>query len=147
MVDNLTQRQRSACMSRIRSSDTRPELIVRRLTHCLGYRFQLHDVRLPGRPDLVFSTLRKVIFVHGCFWHRHRCRRGRLIPRTNRTYWLKKLANNRSRDRTNRRRLKAMGWSTLILWECQLRDLGFISAAVIAFLEGHKRFRVNDAAF
>src|SRR5205823_1342142 len=122
---------------------TRPELIVRRLTHRLGYRFKLHDARLPGRPDLVFSGLRKVIFVHGCFWHRHHCRRGRFTPRTNSTYWSEKFINNRRRDRTNCRRLKARGWSVLVVWECQLSDLDVLSAMVIAFLEGEERVRAN----
>jgi len=136
MADNLTQRQRSLCMSRIRSTHSQPELVVRRLVHRLGYRFRLHDASLPGRPDLVFGAKRKVIFVHGCFWHRHRCRRGRLNPRTNSKYWLTKLSNNRRRDVANRRRLSGMGWGILILWECQLRDLDSVATKVVAFLQG-----------
>jgi len=136
MADNLSESQRSFCMSRIRSSNTSPEVSVRRLAHRLGFRFKLHDARLPGRPDLVFPALQKVIFVHGCFWHRHRCRRGRLLPSSNCVYWLQKLANNRKRDSANRCRLKVKGWSVLVIWECQLGDLDDVSSTILGFLKG-----------
>src|SRR5208283_2172112 len=109
-------------MRRIRSANTKPELTVRSLAHRLGYRFRLHRRDLPGRPDLVFPSKRKVIFVHGCFWHQHRgCIDGR-TPKSNTPYWLPKLANNKERDRKNRSRLARLGWECLVIWDCQTED-------------------------
>src|SRR5581483_5419780 len=101
MADVLTPEQRSRCMSRIRGKDTGPELVVRSMAHRMGYRFRLHSRLLPGRPDLVFPGLRKVVFVHGCFWHMHRCRFGRVTPVTNATFWMNKRSGNMRRDRKN----------------------------------------------
>ena len=120
-VDNLTQLQRSAAMARVRSADTKPEMIVRRMIHRLGYRFRLHDSTLPGRPDIVLCKLKKIVLVNGCFWHRHRCRRGRPIPATNRVYWIGKLQGNVERDRRTRQRLRQQGWDVLVVWECWTR--------------------------
>ena len=122
MSDNLTERQRRHCMSRIRSENTHPEMIVRREAHRLGYRYRLHDARLPGCPDLVFPKRRKVILVHGCFWHRHSCRAGRVVPVSNRRYWVAKLTRNHKRDLEVRRRLRRSGWTILVIWECELKD-------------------------
>lgn len=122
MVDVLTAAQRSYNMSRIRSQDTTPERLVRSLVHRLGYRFRLHVPGLPGRPDLVLPRLRKIIFVHGCFWHQHSCRQGRVRPATNASFWSEKRAANRLRDRRNLRRLRADGWDVLVIWECWLAD-------------------------
>ena len=121
MVDVLTAEQRRHCMSRIRGRDTKPELAVRRLVHGMGYRYRLHDGRLPGKPDLVFPSRRKVILVHGCFWHRHRCRLGQVMPATRREFWKAKLAGNKARDARNRRRLRRAGWQILVVWECQIK--------------------------
>jgi DNA mismatch endonuclease (patch repair protein) len=122
MADVLTAAQRSFNMSRIRSKDTTPERVVRSLVHGLGFRFRLHVRGLPGRPDLVFPRLRKVIFVHGCFWHLHRCREGQVRPKTNARFWADKRAANRERDRRNIRRLRAAGWQVLVIWECWLKE-------------------------
>jgi DNA mismatch endonuclease (patch repair protein) len=122
-------------MRRIRSANTKPEMVVRSLAHRLGYRFRLHRRDLPGCPDLVFPSKRKVILVHGCFWHQHlRCVDGRL-PKSNTIYWSPKLANNKKRDRKNRTRLVAMGWKCLVIWDCQTTDLKKLSHQLTNFLE------------
>ena len=108
-------------MSRVRSKDTTPELQIRRLLYRLGYRYRLHRRDLPGVPDVVFPGRKKVIFIHGCFWHQHRCKRGRRIPATRQDYWIPKLSRNVGRDRANRHKLRKMGWQVLIVWECQIR--------------------------
>ena len=126
MPDTLSAAERSERMSLVRSKDTKPEMAVRRLVHGLGYRYKLHDSSLPGKPDLVFPSRRKVIFVHGCFWHRHgkRCPLTRL-PKSRLDFWQPKLEQNHKRDQRNRRLLQADGWRALTIWECQLhRDLG-----------------------
>ncbi|MGE3109710.1 MAG: very short patch repair endonuclease [Phycisphaerales bacterium] len=119
MTDRLTEAQRSHNMSRIRSKDTRPEMVVRRLVHAMGFRYRLHARSLPGKPDLVFPAKHKAILVHGCFWHRHRCKEGRRSPQSRVEYWGPKIARNVDRDRRNRRRLRALGWSVLVVWECE----------------------------
>jgi len=123
MTDVHTTAQRSFNMSRIRSKDTKPERIVRSLVHQLGFRFRLHVAGLPGKPDLVLPAHRKIIFVHGCFWHQHRCHWGRATPVTNSEFWVAKRQGNSDRDRRNRRRLKAAGWSVLVVWECWTKDI------------------------
>lgn len=120
MKDRLTKAQRSRNMARIRAKDTRPELIVRSLVHRMGYRFRLHRRDLPGTPDLVFPRLKAVIFVHGCFWHRHSCANGRVVPGTRRKFWVEKFAANQRRDRRNRQALVRLGWKVLVLWECEV---------------------------
>lgn len=122
MADVLTRAQRSFNMSRIRSRDTTPERAVRSILHAMGLRFRLHDRRLPGRPDIVLASRRKLIFVHGCFWHAHHCRFGRVRPATNATFWSDKRTANQHRDRRNTRKLRADGWSVLVIWECWLRE-------------------------
>ena len=120
MVNN--QRERSANMAKIRSRDTKPEMIVRKICWGLGCRYRLHAKDLPGRPDLVFRRLQKVILVNGCFWHQHRgCLDGR-IPKTRREYWVPKLTGNKRRDALNKSRLTRMGWKYLVVWECQTSD-------------------------
>lgn len=118
-----------------RSRDTTPELTVRRLLSSLGYRYRLCRKDLPGTPDIVFARRKRVIFVHGCFWHRHaRCRLARPI-RTNLTYWAEKLARNRLRDARDRRRLRQLGWTSMVIRECELRDTDRLSARIQAFLQ------------
>jgi len=134
MADVLTRAQRSFNMSRIRSKDTTPELFVRRLVHSLGYRYRLHGRKLPGRPDLVFASRAKVIFVHGCYWHMHDCPYGRVKPKTNASFWEKKRQSNVERDRRNVRALRREGWRVLIVWECAIRKPNRIAAAVKRFL-------------
>lgn len=136
-TDTLTPAARSERMSRIRNKDTRPEMQVRRLAHGLGYRYRLHDADLPGKPDLVFSKRRKVIFVHGCFWHRHPaadCKLARL-PKSRLDFWRPKLENNRARDLENQKKLAMEGWQVLVLWECELRDVHRLEQRIRSFLE------------
>lgn len=122
MVDVLTKEQRRKNMASIRSKDTKPEMIVRKIVRGLGYQYRLHRKDLPGKPDLVFPGMKKVIFVHGCFWHKHRCRYGKVVPQTNAEFWDAKRESNRLRDIRNRRMLHTMGWSTMVIWECWLKD-------------------------
>lgn len=121
-------------MARIRKVDTGPELAVRRLTHWLGYRFRLHRGDLPGTPDLVFPSKRKVIFVHGCFWHQHGCRLGGRPPRTRTSYWLPKLARNVARDQAGRAALTELGWASLVIWECETADPAVLAEQLRTFL-------------
>jgi DNA mismatch endonuclease, patch repair protein len=133
-MDNLSQFQRSVTMARIRSRDTKPEMIVRHLIHRLGFRYRLHDSSLPGRPDIVLRKRKKIVLVNGCFWHRHRCRLGRPVPATNRAYWLAKLQKNVERDRRNRGLLRRGGWQVLVLWECWTRRPDALAARLAHFL-------------
>ncbi|WP_310184669.1 DNA mismatch endonuclease Vsr [Mesorhizobium sp. BE184] len=120
MADRISKAQRSANMRKIKGKDTAPELVVRRAVHGLGFRYRLHRRDLPGNPDLVFGPRRKVIFVHGCFWHQHSdCRAGR-IPEANATYWKPKLQRTIERDRRNIAALEDAGWRVLVLWECEI---------------------------
>ena len=123
-MDTLDKAQRSSRMSLIRGRDTKPEIVVRRVLHRLGYRYRLHCRDLPGRPDIVFRKIRKVIFVHGCFWHRHgdpNCRLARL-PKSRLDFWEPKFAANTERDAKNQKALKDAGWTVLLVWECELGD-------------------------
>ncbi|KIX14534.1 very short patch repair endonuclease [Dethiosulfatarculus sandiegensis] len=135
MADNLTQKQRKLTMQRVKSKDTSPEMKVRRLIHGMGYRYRLHCKELPGKPDLVFPRLKKIIFVHGCFWHRHNGCKYAKIPQTNQDYWLPKLAGNETRDLTNQKKLCDLGWSVLIVWECQTKDTASLTEILREFLE------------
>lgn len=119
-----TEAVRSAIMRSVKSTNTKPEMVVRRLAHRLGYRFRLHRKSLPGTPDLVFPRLRKVVFVNGCFWHGHGCARGDRIPKNNRDYWVEKVARNRERDKVNCASLRAQGWGVCIIWECLISKIG-----------------------
>lgn len=121
MTDVLSTEQRRFCMSRIRDKNTKPEIIVRQLVRQMGIGYRLHVKDLPGKPDLVFRKHKKVIFVHGCFWHMHACKYGRVIPKTNTEFWQKKRLSNKLRDSKNRKELKKLGWSILVIWECQTR--------------------------
>jgi len=135
-MDKLTPEQRSANMSQIRSRDSKPEMLVRRLLHSLGYRYALHEKGLPGRPDLVFRRRRKIVFVHGCFWHQHAsptCREGR-PPKSNDSYWGLKLKRNVERDSATRYALEDAGWNVLTIWECETRDPEKLKDRLTAFL-------------
>jgi DNA mismatch endonuclease, patch repair protein len=131
MPARLTLSQR---MARIRKTDTKPEMLVRRMLHALGYRYRLHRRDLPGNPDIVFASRRKLIFVHGCFWHQHGCRLGAKQPRARPEYWLPKLQRNKERDLRNLQALKEAGWSTLALWECELSDTSALERRLRKFL-------------
>lgn len=119
-MDVLTPQERHRCMSAIRGEDTAPEISLRKALYALGYRYRLHVASLSGKPDLVFAAKRKVIFVHGCFWHRHACKSGRSMPATRKRFWLAKLRNNAERDYRNVRTLRRLGWGVLVVWECQV---------------------------
>lgn len=119
MSDTLTKAQRRRCMSAIRGRDTKPELLVRSLLHKQGLRFRLHAKYLPGKPDIVLPKYKAVIFVHGCFWHSHHCKRGRSTPTTNQAFWKQKRAATVRRDRSVRRRLRSLGWRVIVVWECR----------------------------
>ena len=135
MADVHTQEQRSFNMSRIRSKDTKPEMIVRSLVHGMGFRYTLHNKSLPGKPDLVLPRHEKIVFVHGCYWHMHRCRYGRVIPKTNTEFWQTKREGNVARDRRNLRALRKQGWKVLVVWECWTRDLSQLSDRLTDFLQ------------
>jgi DNA mismatch endonuclease, patch repair protein len=127
-------------MRRIRKKNTKPELVVRRLAHGLGYRYRLHRPDLPGTPDLVFPRLRKIVFVNGCFWHQHDCRLGSKQPSLNQSYWLPKLRRNVERDRWARARLVETGWDVLVVWECQTRSsTNELSAELARFFAARPR--------
>ena len=122
-------------MSRIRGKNTKPEIVVRSLVHRLGYRYALHRSDLSGHPDIVLVRHKKIIFVHGCFWHMHRCRYGRVIPATRTNFWQNKRRGNVERDKRNTQLLKTMGWKILIIWECQTRDSEKLTRRLRAFLK------------
>lgn len=122
-------------MSRIKSADSKPEILVRKILHALGYRFRLHYKSLPGKPDIVLPGRKKVIFVHGCFWHSHsRCRRATL-PSTNVPFWQKKIEGNKARDAAVKRRLSREGWGVLVVWQCQTGELDALTSRLKAFLQ------------
>lgn len=136
-MDTLNLEERSERMSRIRSKDTAPEMVVRRLVHGMGYRYRLHGKDLPGCPDLVFRTREKVIFVHGCYWHRHTdsaCKLARL-PKSRLDFWGPKLERNRQRDMQIQEKLKDMNWKVLVVWECELKNQISLKQTVKAFLD------------
>jgi DNA mismatch endonuclease (patch repair protein) len=130
---SLTER-----MQRIRKTDTKPEMIVRRLVHEMGYRYRLHQSDLPGSPDIVLTRHRKVILVHGCFWHRHACADGRKLPRSKPEYWAPKLERNRRRDEANIARLKELGWRVLVVWECEITNGRWLSKTLAKFLRSRE---------
>lgn len=135
-MDKLTPERRSENMRRIKSKDMKPELLVRRLVHGLGYRYRLHKKDLPGKPDLVFGPRKKVIFVHGCFWHGHE-RTGCLDarrPKSNTDYWNPKLTRNKERDAERIAALQADGWEVLVIWECETKDTKDLQARLQRFL-------------
>jgi DNA mismatch endonuclease (patch repair protein) len=131
---SLTER-----MQRIRKTNTKPELIVRRLVHAMGCRYRLHQSKLPGSPDMVLSRHRKVILVHGCFWHRHSCADGRKLPRSKPEYWGPKLERNRRRDEVSVALLRELGWGVLIVWECETRDAKQLGKTLARFLGSRER--------
>lgn len=136
-MDTLTTQERSERMARVRGKDTRPELIVRKLIHGMGYRYRLYGQDLPGKPDLVFPSRRKVVFVHGCFWHRHsNCALARM-PKSRQEFWFPKLEANRKRDARVQAALRKAGWGLLIVWECQLRDTPRLRHRIERFLGGN----------
>jgi len=139
MVDTLSTEERSRLMSRIRGKDTKPERVVRKLLHSMGYRFRLHRKDLPGTPDIVLPKHQKVIFVHGCFWHQHpNCTRAS-IPKTRTDFWAAKLSKNATRDMEAIAELEGLGWFVMIVWECELRDLEKLTLALHNFLKNNNK--------
>ncbi|WP_082125091.1 very short patch repair endonuclease [Aurantiacibacter luteus] len=146
MVDTLTAEARSERMGRIRQKDTKPEMIVRRLVHGMGYRYRLHDRRLPGSPDLVFRSRQKVIFVHGCFWHQHpdpSCKLVRM-PKSRQDFWGPKLEGNRKRDERSSAMLDREGWRQMVVWECECRHEEQLRNTLRDFLENDDADHARD---
>lgn len=136
MADTVSSKRRSEIMSNIRAIGMKPEMIVRRFVNAMGYRYRLHSKDLPGKPDLVFPGCRKVIFVHGCFWHQHdgpACKIARR-PQSNRDYWLPKLKCNVMRDAEYRAHLSSLGWDVLVIWECETKDIERLKQQIGNFL-------------
>jgi DNA mismatch endonuclease, patch repair protein len=134
MSDVLTSEQRKYNMSRIRNKDTRPEIIVRSAVHRMGFRYKLHDSMLPGKPDLVLKRHKKIIFIHGCFWHMHKCKYGKVKPKTNIEFWENKRLGNVVRDKKNIRALLRTGWRVLVVWECWTKDTSLLKKKLSSFL-------------
>jgi len=131
----MTSAVRTKTMRAVKSKNTKPELFVRQLIHRLGYRFRLHRKDLPGVPDLVFPGKRSVLFVHGCFWHGHDCKRGAREPKQNADYWRQKITRNRARDAAHLQQLNSLGWKVLVVWECELKEPSPLSNKISEFLE------------
>jgi DNA mismatch endonuclease (patch repair protein) len=134
MVDTRTPEQRRRIMQSVKTKDTGPERAVRRALFAAGYRYRLHLKDLPGSPDIVLAGRRKVIFVHGCFWHGHGCTKGR-APKSRTEYWGPKIEANRSRDERNVRELEAHGWKVLVLWQCEVADMAALLPRLIAYVD------------
>jgi DNA mismatch endonuclease, patch repair protein len=137
MADSLSIARRSWLMSRVSAKNTKPEMVVRRAAHALGYRFRLHRTDLPGCPDLVFPKLRRLIFVHGCYWHRHQCRKA-TMPSSNVDFWQKKFAKNLARDKRVLADMHDLGWDAMVVWECETKDSGSLCDRLTAFLSDQK---------
>jgi DNA mismatch endonuclease (patch repair protein) len=135
MPDNMTPEERSERMSRVRNKDSKAEMRVRRVVHGMGFRYRLHNKTLPGKPDIVLTRHKKVILIHGCFWHQHGVCRPLSVPEHNSDFWRKKFADNVERDRRNIRRLQDLGWQVLVVWECETKDSGALESKLRAFLD------------
>jgi DNA mismatch endonuclease (patch repair protein) len=122
-TDVFSKKKRSEVMRAVKGKDTGPEIRLRKALFALGYRYRLNVKDLPGKPDLVFPKHRSVVFVHGCFWHGHQCKRGARVPKSNRAYWTEKIARNKARDKKNKQALEALGWRVITVWECKLGSL------------------------
>lgn len=134
MTDTLTHQERSRCMALVRSTDTKPELLVRRMLWRMGFRYRVHMRDLPGKPDIVFRKRKKAIFVNGCFWHMHEgCARGRL-PKSRLEFWVPKLVGNKARDARNLKSLVEAGWSVLVIWECETKNGAALEERLRRFL-------------
>ena len=141
ITDKVTPKIRSRIMSHIRSESMAPEMLLRQLVYAMGYRYRLHRIDLPGKPDLVFQGRKKIIFVHGCFWHQHaECKDGHL-PKTNLQYWIPKLERNIQRDKKVVEELTEIGWDVLVIWECQLADRERLAIKLKEFLSANSRYK------
>lgn len=135
MPDVLTPEQRHKNMSAIKGKNTKPEMVIRSLVHKMGYRYRLHRKDLPGKPDMVFPKRKKVIFVHGCFWHIHSCQYGQVKPKTNADFWEQKRQSNVTRDIQNLEKLEQLGWQVFTIWECEVKDTDLLRKKITEFLE------------
>lgn len=143
-MDVFSKGKRSQIMSRISGKDTKPEIVVRSLLHRMGYRFRLHKQSMPGRPDIILPKHKKVIFVHGCFWHGHKdCPRSKR-PSTNVEFWNKKIDGNIERDKKNIKSLENLGWETLILWTCEIKNQDVLKHKLISFMDTRKLNRAEN---
>ncbi|MGF9562953.1 very short patch repair endonuclease [Neorhizobium sp. BT27B] len=146
-MDRITPERRSANMARIKGKNTKPEMVVRRLVHALGYRYRLHRKDLPGKPDLVFESRKAVIFVHGCFWHQHadpQCRNS-VLPKTRVEFWRAKLERNVERDAENLRALERLGYRVLVIWECGIKTPDILAEELETFLGSRTKSTAKDA--
>lgn len=143
MADTRTPAQRSRIMKSVGTANTGPEIVVRRALHKLGYRFRLHSKDLPGRPDIVLPRFRTAIFVHGCFWHGHKCPKGR-PPKSRKEYWIPKILGNKARDRRNMKTLDVLGWKHVIVWECETRDITLLRRLLISSLGRFKKKKADS---
>ncbi|WP_458382689.1 very short patch repair endonuclease [Rhizobium anhuiense] len=143
MVDTRTPEQRRRIMQSVGQKNTGPEMVIRQALHRLGYRFRLHTRSLPGRPDIVFPSRRKVILVHGCFWHGHNCPKGHL-PKSRNEYWKPKIESNKARDERTVNELKMMGWESLVIWQCEVARLDAALATIARFLGPPKQRKPDD---
>ena len=135
MSDVFSRKKRSWIMARISGSNTKPEIIVRKILYGMGYRYRINVRKLPGTPDIVLSKHKKVIFVHGCFWHGHQSCRKKALPKSNKAFWVQKITKNRERDQRTTRQLKRLGWRTLTIWECHTKDLEKVKNTLERFME------------
>lgn len=133
-MDKLSSEERSKLMAKVKSKNTKPELSVRKLIFSLGYRYRLHSTKLPGSPDLVFPGRKKVIFVHGCFWHRHEGCKHATTPQSKQEYWGAKFSRTIKRDASNLAELKSLGWDSLVIWECEIKDTENLAREIVKFL-------------
>lgn len=135
MADVLTPEQRRRNMAAIKGKNTKPEMVVRQLVHSLGYRYRLHRKDLPGKPDLVFPSRRKIIEVYGCYWHMHDCPYGKVVPKTNAEFWQTKRLSNVTRDKENMEELAKQDWRVLVIWECEVKDKNQLQERIRQFLD------------
>ena len=142
-MDSVSPEKRSWVMAQIKGQDTKPEKIVRSLLHSMGYRFRLQRKDLPGKPDIVLPKYQTVIFVHGCYWHRHDCPNGQRIPKSRLDFWLPKLERNRERDIKNHALLRVQGWNVLVIWECQLKNINTLQQNIQSFLNKYEYTKNN----
>lgn len=133
-MDNMTKEQRTLCMSRIRSKNTKPELIVRKALSKIGIRYRLHNSKLPGKPDIIIPKNKTIVFINGCFWHQHKNCKKQAVPKSNKDYWDKKLKRNMEKQKRDIKALKAIGWKVHIIWECQTADEKKLTAKITKIL-------------
>ena len=146
MADRMTIEQRHKCMSRIKSKDTKPEMIVRRYLHAHGYRYRINVKRLPGTPDIVLRKYKTVIFINGCFWHGHEGCKHFVMPKTNTEFWQKKIDRNKQRDIEKRIQLRRLGWHTIIIWGCELMPKNRLTTLQALEQTLNKIFLLNNGA-